>query len=748
MARPLILVLVVGLLSGLLVGQTAAQPPCVNINVAGIYFGATFNPGVNDLGIHCDDCTVPITFPFPVRFYGFDYTSAAVSSNGNIQFDGASTQFAAETPPTRNMSTACFPLWDDLILTAPGDGVFTSTTGTAPSRVFNIEWRAHYFNQPSTAANFEVRFFENSRTFEFVYGTYGIYAGQSYVIGVQMGVGTLGREASHGSAAYPPGTRIVFTETYTNSRGSFAGPFPTGVVDIGNHCDDCITSIAFPFPIDFYGQAYNSANVSSNGNLQFASANTDFDNACLPVPGFGPTIFAHWDDLRTDGAGEGVFTRVSGVAPFRIFDIEWRAHYFSGAGSLDFTVRFLEGLNSIEIFFQTSAQHGVSATIGNQAGDERYDEQWCNTINTANPGDIYIFSLPPMSARGYGGYVPPCTSDIGNHCDDCTTTITLPFTVSLFGEEYTSANVSSNGNIQFNSNLANFTNTCLPNPAFGTTIFGYWDDLLTNGAPGSGIYTSVFGVAPNRQLGIEWRATSIFTGAEAHFEIVLTERTPRFSVYYGALPDGGAGATAGVQHGGGPEVLTHFCNATGRTSVSISYLCLGPPCEPTITQQPASVSTCPSGAATFSVGAAAASGGSPFAYLWQWLPIGVPDWTNILDGVNTDPATGLPAFTGSGSATDTVVVTNTVGASASTQPSRREVRVVVANPCGSITSSAATWTICPADFDCSGAIGIPDIFDFLAAWFAADPRADFNGVNGIGIQDIFDFLSAWFAGCL
>jgi hypothetical protein len=25
--------------------------------------------------------------------------------------------------------------------------------------------------------------------------------------------------------------------------------------------------------------------------------------------------------------------------------------------------------------------------------------------------------------------------------------------------------------------------------------------------------------------------------------------------------------------------------------------------------------------------------------------------------------------------------------------------------------------------------------------------ADFNGVNGLGVQDIFDFLAAWFAGC-
>ncbi len=54
---------------------------------------------------------------------------------------------------------------------------------------------------------------------------------------------------------------------------------------------------------------------------------------------------------------------------------------------------------------------------------------------------------------------------------------------------------------------------------------------------------------------------------------------------------------------------------------------------------------------------------------------------------------------------------------------------------------------CRADFDSSGAIGTPDLFEFLNAWFAGEPRADFDGIGGIAAQDIFEFLNAWFAGC-
>src|ERR1051326_155618 len=43
------------------------------------------------------------------------------------------------------------------------------------------------------------------------------------------------------------------------------------------------------------------------------------------------------------------------------------------------------------------------------------------------------------------GNIVPGTTDIGNHCDDCDTTITLPFAVSLYGYVFTTANVSANG---------------------------------------------------------------------------------------------------------------------------------------------------------------------------------------------------------------------------------------------------------------------------------------------------------------
>jgi len=54
---------------------------------------------------------------------------------------------------------------------------------------------------------------------------------------------------------------------------------------------------------------------------------------------------------------------------------------------------------------------------------------------------------------------------------------------------------------------------------------------------------------------------------------------------------------------------------------------------------------------------------------------------------------------------------------------------------------------CAADFDGNGTPDVADIFAFLSAWFAQDPRAWFFGGSEGGVPSIFAFLGVWFAGC-
>src|SRR5204862_6300050 len=48
-------------------------------------------------------------------------------------------------------------------------GIYTSVTGSAPNRIFNIEWRAVYFNNNAQQANFELRVYEGQTRFDLLY---------------------------------------------------------------------------------------------------------------------------------------------------------------------------------------------------------------------------------------------------------------------------------------------------------------------------------------------------------------------------------------------------------------------------------------------------------------------------------------------------------------------------------------------------------------------------------------------------
>ena len=192
-------------------------------------------------------------------------------------------------------------------------------------------------------------------------------------------------------------------------------PIVPGTADTGNHGDDVDTVVALPFPFVLYGNTYNSVNVSSNGRLDFVVANESggYVTACLPPPpNIGPydfTIFPLWEDMRTDAALSGcsgfpggtcgVFTSVSGVAPNRVFNIEWRAVLFNNnASRQNFEARLYE--NSVatnkrfDVVFgsidTTGFNHPYVSGVEGASGFLTQD--FCNVLPTQNISRTYTNS--------------------------------------------------------------------------------------------------------------------------------------------------------------------------------------------------------------------------------------------------------------------------------------------------------------------------------------------------------------------
>jgi len=224
--------------------------------------------------------------------------------------------------------------------------------------------------------------------------------------------------------------------------------------------------------------------------------------------------------------------------------------------------------------------------------------------NAAFSGSYTVAGCPPQNhydIAQIGGTIIPGTVDTGNHIDDGTTPVTIPFSFSLYDMSYTTVNVSSNGNAQFTTTDTNWTNVCLPWTMHNYTVLPYWDDQRTDANPGCsafpggtcGIYTSVTGSAPNRIFNIEWRTVYFAsTATTANYELRLYEGQSRFDIIYGTVAGGNTSATAGVQKDD-TTFDQYFCNGSGGAATggqSYTLQTCGTP-TPTFTGTPSPTAT-------------------------------------------------------------------------------------------------------------------------------------------------------------
>ena len=197
------------------------------------------------------------------------------------------------------------------------------------------------------------------------------------------------------------------------------------------------------------------------------------------------------------------------------------------------------------------------------------------------------------------GTITAGTTDTGNHCDDCSTAVSLPFPVAVYGQTFNAVNVASNGSLDLIGTQAPFTHGCqvLPNTLWTMAILPYQDDLRTdnisftgcNVFPGAtcGVFTSTTGTAPNRNFNVEWRAVHFAdTTTSVNFEVVFHEGQSSFDVIYGATSDSGLDETSGVQASSTGPATTFSCGtATLTNGLKVTYSCQGAP-SPTPTPSP------------------------------------------------------------------------------------------------------------------------------------------------------------------
>jgi hypothetical protein len=210
----------------------------------------TINSGNNttDTGNHCDDCDTMVTLPFPFQLYDQTYNAVSVDSNGRLDFvcqnepGGYNIHCLPPAPNQCAYDFTIFPLWNDQrtdqgltgCASLPGGncGIFTSVEGSAPNRIFHIEFRTVLFSDNNATQNYEARLYENDPNlkFEIVFGALHVSSApatwEMWVNGVQgnSGAGFLTQNFCN-PALNPPPSNV--SATYEIPPCASPTPTPT-----------------------------------------------------------------------------------------------------------------------------------------------------------------------------------------------------------------------------------------------------------------------------------------------------------------------------------------------------------------------------------------------------------------------------------------------------------------------------------------------------------------------------------------
>jgi hypothetical protein len=239
-----------------------------------------------------------------------------------------------------------------------------------------------------------------------------------------------------------------------------------------SQCNQCTAIIPLPFVYNFYGQPFSSVIAGDNGTLAFSTNPNSYNNYCLPRPAYSNVIMAHWDDLDmrpTVDPNLGIFTSVSGVAPNRTFNIEWRTCRYGGTvcdGPVNFEVQLFEGQDKFKIIYGEVTNNGGSATIGVQRDTGSQLTQFaCNTTDSIQQGLELTFAQPqcPTSTPTATGTATPTYT----RTNTPTSTTTPTATSTVTGTPPTATNTVVGGPTRTptrTSTPGGFpTPTCMPN---------------------------------------------------------------------------------------------------------------------------------------------------------------------------------------------------------------------------------------------------------------------------------------------
>jgi hypothetical protein len=162
-----------------------------------------------------DDSMTTVTLPFAFRYYGVDYSTLNIGTNGLASFT-SNVSSGVNSPIDTDEPNGLYPFWDDLVIDDQS-GVYTLTRGTGSTQEFVIEWSNLHFYNDDDRITFEMILRKN-KTIAFLYGDEDRAdprrtraRGTSATIGIENASGNDGIQQSFGTPSIDDNMSIEFT---------------------------------------------------------------------------------------------------------------------------------------------------------------------------------------------------------------------------------------------------------------------------------------------------------------------------------------------------------------------------------------------------------------------------------------------------------------------------------------------------------------------------------------------------------
>ncbi len=565
--------------------------------------------------------------PFSFRFYGQNYSSIYIGSNGlmGFSYSGLSSYGNRSIPYSYTPNAMICPYWDNLNPAATGASVRMGVVGTAPNRKVVVSWVNVPSNYSSTARfTFQAILCEGSNDIVFQYqntamSNYIYGRGRSATVGIENQTGTQGCMYSNNTASLSDGQALIITYNglgpapgalsvtpsgALSASGSEGGPFsPSSIAyTLSNTGGETIGWTA--------GATEPWVTLSAIGGTLAAGASTTL-TASINAQADGLAPGSYSDTLNfsniTNGNGDtarGVSLTVNGPAPPGILSVTPSTGLASagtaggpftpsaqtftvsntGGQSLNWTVSTAQpwvsrstnggtlaaGASTTVTISLNTAANGLTA--GSYADTVSFANTYGGSGNTTRPVSLTV-SEPAPSA----GYRVMQTSfnwiDPTNHAqvtlsnNSLAAARTMPFSFDFYGTSYSSLRIGANGLIGLagTTGLYSGYNTDLPTTsAPNGAVYGYWDQLNLTGGQ---VKMGVIGSAPNRKVVISWVNVGHYYSSTTRFtfQAILCEGTNDIIMQYLA-----SGSTNYV-YGGGRSATIGIENATGTEACRFSY---------------------------------------------------------------------------------------------------------------------------------------------------------------------------------